>query len=217
MVGQRRIMVRLLMVQLVWVASLCMVAQTPHSEPKPGDGASPAESMHRLTELADEAHKRGDLSKEIEYRKDFSRLAWDNFVPKSKSPLDRNRWDIIYHNDLPLALLLEGTRQWPEAETIYRHNQSSLEHERLAGNDIKSDNQLHLAHLLAKEGKQSEARAICSHWKDRVKHNADFALRAVKTNIPTPPLYDTPEVETGKWDLACGLPGNRRAVGIRRG
>ena len=26
----------------------------------------------------------------------------------------------------------------------------------------------------------------------------------MKTNVPTPPLYDTPEVEVGRWDLACG-------------
>ncbi len=208
---QRRIMlVRLLMVPLVWMAVLRLVAQTIHSEPNP-DSASPAESMHRLTQLADEAHQRGDLAKEVEYRRDFSRFAWDNLDRKSKSPLDWSRWEIVFHNDLPLAILLEGSGQWPEAETIYRRNQSSLAHERLAGNDIKSDNQLLLAHLLAKEGKHSEARAICSYWKDRIKHNADFALRAIANNVPTPPLYDTPEVETGKWKLACGPP----AEGLR--
>ena len=89
---------------------------------------------------------------------------------------------------------------------MLRHNQSALAHERLAGNDIKSDNQLHLAHLLALEGKQSEAKSICSYWEKRVSRNADFALDAVRHSVPTPPLYDTPEVEIARWDLACGQP-----------
>jgi hypothetical protein len=111
-----------------------------------------------------------------------------------------------HENDLPLALLLEGTHEWSEAEAIYRHSQFILANERLAGNDIKSENQLHMARLLTKEHKQLDAKAICSHWKNRVAHDANFALFAVEHNFPTPPLYDTPEVEIGGWQLACGLP-----------
>jgi len=194
------------MVQLLCLALRNSVAQTPHAEPRSGGHPSPTESIHNLSQLVDKAHQNGEISKEIEYRRGLSRLAWDQFARHSKS-LDRwDRWSIVYGNDLPLALLLEGTHQWSDAETIYRQDQFNLAHERLAGNDIKSENQLHLARLLTKEGKQPEARAICSHWKNRVKHNADFALFAVKHNVPTPPLYDTPEVEIGGWKLECGLP-----------
>ncbi|HEY2361330.1 MAG TPA: hypothetical protein VGK36_09465 [Candidatus Angelobacter sp.] len=105
-----------------------------------------------------------------------------------------------------LAFLLEGKHRWEEAENIYRHNQRQLAHLKVAGNDIKSENELGLAHQLFSVGKTEEARKICSHWKNRVRHNADFALNAVKTNVPTPPLYDTPEVEIGRWKLACGEP-----------
>jgi len=202
----RVVRLRLIMVQLFCLAILNAVAQIAPAERRSGDHPSPTESMHDLSHLADEAHQSGDVSKEIGYRKDLSRLAWDNFARNPKSPGMWNRWGIVYWNDLPLALLLEGTHQWAEAETVFRHNQFNLAHERLAGNDVKSENQLHLARLLTKEGRQPEARAICSHWKDRVKHNADFALFAVKHNVPTPPLYDTPEVEIAEWKLTCGLP-----------
>lgn len=160
-----------------------------------------------LTELdraANQAHKRGDVRNEIEIRKTLSSEAWINYEQHAKCLGRWNRWAIVYENDLPLARLLEGSHEWSDAEAIYRHNRSSLEHERLAGNDIKSENDLELAHLLTKEGKQPEAQTLCSHWRNKVKHNADFALFAVEHNVPTPPLYDTPEVETAVWELACG-------------
>jgi hypothetical protein len=162
--------------------------------------------LEALSRLADQAHANGDIAQEISHRRHFSQQAWANIAHNPKAPGRFNRWATVFFNDLPLGLLLEGTHNWPEAEAIYRHNRSELAHERLAGSDIKSENQLHLAHLLAREGKNSEAKTICSHWKNRVKHNADFALFAVKHNDPTPPLYDTPEVEIAAWDLACGMP-----------
>ena len=167
---------------------------------------STSDPLIRLSKLADEAHKKGDTGQEIEYRRQLSQEAWSDFALHPPKDGLFNRWEIVFENDLPLGLLLEGTQQWPEAETVFRHNQTELAHERLAGNDIKSENELDLAHLLTKEGKQSEAKTICSHWKNRVRHNADGALFAVKHDEPTPPLYDTPEVETAAWDLACGLP-----------
>jgi hypothetical protein len=158
------------------------------------------------SQLADKAHQASDIDKESQFRQVVSQLAWDNWERHPKSPGRWNRWAIVYENDLPLARLLEGTHLWLEAEAIYRHNQSMLEHERLAGNDIKSENDLELAHLLTKEGKQPEAKALCGTWKNRVKHNADFALYALKYDVPTPPLYDTPEVEVAVWKLECERP-----------
>ena len=161
-------------------------------------------ALNSLGKLADSAHKAGRFEEEIALRQRFSREAWATYDSDPKSLGRYNRWAIVFFNDLPLALLLEGTNKLSDAEVLYRHNQRELAHERLAGNDIKSQNELHLAHLLYRQGKDSEAISICSHWKSRVKHNADFALYAVKHNTPTPPLYLTPEVEIAKWDLACG-------------
>jgi len=166
------------------------------------------QSITCWSQLADKAHQTGDSEKEIDFRRLVSQIAWDNWERHPKSPGRWNRWAIVYENDLPLARLLEGTHRWSEAETMYRHNQFALKHERLAGNDIRSENDLQLAHLLTKEGKSSESKTICSHWKNKVRHNADFALDAVKHDVPTPPLYDTPEVEVAVWALACEQPGD---------
>jgi hypothetical protein len=168
------------------------------------------DTLAALNKLADEAHKEGDIEAEIAHRRKFSALAWDHLAylsPKSRW----NRFSIVFLNDLPLGLLLEGNHQLSDAEMVYRHNQSQLAHERLAGNDIKSENELRLAHVLLVEGRDSDAKKICSHWEHRVKHNADYALFAVAHDTPTPPLYDTPEVETARWDLACDAP----AEGLR--
>lgn len=156
--------------------------------------------------LADKAHGRGDVEREIQLRTRVSQLAWDNWGQHPNIPGRWNRWAIVYENDLPLARLLEGTHRWSEAEVAYRHSQSELKHERLAGDDIKSEIDLELAHLLLKEHKEPEAKSICAHWKNKVKHNADYALYAVKHDVPVPPLYDTPEVEIAKWTLACEQP-----------
>ena len=159
-----------------------------------------------LDRLAYQAHENGDIQKEIELRQKLSRDALINYSQHPKDPGRWNRWAIVAENDLPLALLLEGKHDWSSAEEIYRRNQSLLAHERLAGNDIKSENQLHLAHLLAREGKESEAIATCSYWKNRVKRVGDEAVSAVKYSIPHPSIYDTPEVKIAAWDLACGKP-----------
>jgi hypothetical protein len=161
-------------------------------------------ALNQLDRNASQAHECGDVQSEIDIRQRLSNDAWAEYARHPRDTERWNRWAIVYENDLPLARLLEGSGRWSAAEVIYLHNQSSLKHERLAGNDIKSENDLHLAHLLIKEGKSSEASSICSHWKIKVKHNADFALSAVKYNVPTPPLYDTPEVEVAGWELACG-------------
>jgi hypothetical protein len=200
-----------------WYRSVCLVflvlfvvlkleAQTARQNPVAGGRDPQEKELNELDRLAQKAHARGEIEKEIELRKNLSAAVWTNYQQHPKDPGRWDRWAVVYFNDLPLALLLEGTREWTEAEAIYRRNQSALKHERLAGNDIKSENDLHLAHLLLKEGKQSEAETICAHWKNRVKHNADFAIEAVRTNIPTPPLYDAPEVEIGAWKLACERP-----------
>jgi hypothetical protein len=168
-------------------------------------GRNPQEkALMELDRLAHQAHENGDVEKEIELRRNLSREAWVNY---SQHPTDPGRWDrwaIVYENDLPLALLLEGKQEWSEAEEIYRRNQAALAHERLAGNDIKSVNQLHLAHLLESEGKEPEAKAICSHWKSRMRHIAAGQDTDHWHGEPRAPLYDTPELEVAAWDLACG-------------
>jgi hypothetical protein len=157
-----------------------------------------------LAALADEAHKAGQIKEEITYRQQFSQMAWKSFTLDPKS-LDRyDRYNIILLNDLPLGLLLQGAHRWQEAEAMFRHNQAELDAETIAGNDIKSENQLHLAHLLASEGKTEEAKRICTHWKGRMRHIAAGQDSDHWHGIPRAPLYDTPEVEIAEWDLACG-------------
>jgi len=194
------------LVLLVMFVVLKSETQTPRQDSIAGERDPQEKALNELDRLAQNAHASLEMEKEIELRRNLSAAVWTNYQQHSKDPGRWNRWAIVYENDLPLALLLEGTRAWAEAEAIFRHNQSALKHERLAGNDVKSENDLHLAHLLLKEGKQSEAETLCAYWKNKVKHNADFAIEAVKTNIPTPPLYDTPEVEIGSWKLACERP-----------
>lgn len=79
--------------------------------------------------------------------------------------------------------------------------------ERIAGNDIKSENQLQLAHLLAVEGNAREAKSICSYWKGRMRRLASGQDSAHLYGIPKTPLRDTPEAEMASWDLSCGNPG----------
>jgi len=151
-------------------------------------------------------HQGGKFDDELTCRLEYSKLAWEAM---SKDPKILDKYELynaLFLNELPLAILLEGKKRVDEAEKVFRRNQEELDHLRIAGNDIKSDNQLGLAQLLFSTGKTEEAQKICSHWKNRVKHNADFAVQAVRTNVPTPPLYDAPEVEIGRWNLACGDP-----------
>ena len=69
-----------LVFQLLSLALLNAVAQSPHAQSRSGDSLSPTEAIHSLSQLADEAHQSGDIGKEIEYRRDLSRLAWDHFA-----------------------------------------------------------------------------------------------------------------------------------------
>jgi hypothetical protein len=194
------------LVLLVLFVVLKSEGQTPRQDSVANERDLQEKALNELDRLAQRAHATLEIEKEIELRKNLSAAAWTNYQQHSKDPGRWNRWAIVYENDLPLALLLEGSRAWAKAEAIFRHNQSALKHERFAGNDIKSENDLHLAHLLRKVGNQSEAESLCAHWKNKVKHNADFAIEAVKTNTPTPPLYDSTEVEIGAWKLACERP-----------
>ena len=57
---------------------------------------------------------------------------------------------------------------------------------------------------LANKGDEQEAKNICSHWKGRMRHLAGRQDSAHIYGIPVAPISDTPEVETAKWDLACG-------------
>lgn len=168
--------------------------------------ANSKQQLARWEQTAYKLHQDGRFDDELTCRLEYSNLVWEAM---SKDPKFLDKYELynaLFLNELPLAFLLEGKKRGDEAEKIFRRNQEELDHLRIAGNDSKSDNQLGLAHLLFSTGKTEEAQKICSHWKDRVKHNADFAVRAVRTNVPTPPLYDTPEVEIGRWNLACGGP-----------
>ena len=163
---------------------------------------STAKELMRIGHLANEAHERGDIREEIAYRRNYSQMGWAaNPTSRSRSV---NRWLIVYTNDMPLAILLEGAHEWAEAEAVYRHNQTALEGEAVAGDDIKSTNELHLAHLLAREGKQKEAREICAYWEKRVRHIGQTAMFDAEQSDLSRSLEDSPEVEMATWDLACG-------------
>jgi tetratricopeptide (TPR) repeat protein len=176
------------------------------------DLPAPANVLAHLKTQADEAHDAGHIDEEIDCRQQFSRKAWETFAVDPTSLDEYYRYDIILMNDLPLGLLLEGNHQWPEAEAIFRHNQAELAANRVAGNDIKSENQLQLAHLLASEGKIEDAKSICSHWKGRMRHIPGRQDTAHIYGIPKSPTYDTPEVEVARWDLACGKPEEALAL-----
>jgi hypothetical protein len=160
--------------------------------------------LAKFVQTADKAHDDGQFDIELACRQQYSKLVWESIAVNPKLLDKYSLYNALFFNELPLAFLLEGKNRRDEAERVYRNNRLQLDQLRIAGNDIKSENLLGLAHLLFSLGKTEEAHNICSHWKGRIKHNADFALQAVKNNIPTPPLYDTPEVEIARWDLACG-------------
>jgi tetratricopeptide (TPR) repeat protein len=183
-------------------------AQDSHS----ADSSGLANMLSHLKTQTDEAHKAGHIDEEINYRQRFSQKAWEKFAVDPTSLDKYQRYNVSFINDLPLGLLLEGTHHWPEAEAVFRHNEAELAANPVAGNDIRSENQLHLAYLLANEGKIEEAKSICSHWKGRMRHFAAGQDTAHKYGIPVAPIYDTPEVEVARWDLACGKPEEALAL-----
>jgi tetratricopeptide (TPR) repeat protein len=176
------------------------------------DHSTPATTLLHLKTLVDEAHKAGHINEEINYRQQFSQKAWETFAADPRSQNKYDRYNIIFLNDMPLGLLLEGTHQWPKAEAIFRHNEAELAANSVAGNDIKSENQLQFAYLLASEGKIEDAKNICSHWKGRMRQLAAGQDTAHRYGIPVAPISDTPEVEVAKWDLACGEPQEALAL-----
>jgi hypothetical protein len=190
--------------------SILSACRDAEGQRKPQDAYSEdhrvlAGMLANLKTQANEAHEAGQIDQEISFRQQFSRKAWE--IAVDPTSLDKyDRYLIIFENDLPLALLLEGTHQWPEAEARFRHNQTELAANRVAGNDIKSENQLQLAYLLAREGKSEDANRICSYWKGRMKHLAAGQDTGHIYGIPVAPIRDTPEVEVAEWDLACGKP-----------
>jgi hypothetical protein len=180
-------------------------AQESHSHARvSGDDAT-----KELQHLADEAHKAGRIDNEISVREKLSEKARAEYALNPKPLTKYSLYNLILLNDLPLAVLLEGTHRWIEAEQMFRHNQVELARMQIAGNDIKSENQLLLAYLLASEGQQREANGICHHWKQKVRHLADGYLWAMKHDLPRIPpeqIEDTNEIEIAAWDLACGDP-----------
>ncbi len=172
----------------------------------PLNTADAKKELNRREQIAYKLDHVGDFENELKCRMQLSKLEWQ-VVAQTPRALDKyDLWGLLAENDLPLAFLLEGKHQWEDAESMYRHSQQQLAKLKVAGNDVKSENELGLAHLISSMGKTQEAQKVCSHWKNRVPHNADYAINAVKTNVPTPPLADTREVEIGRWDLACGNP-----------
>lgn len=197
---------RLLITLSLLVPSVLFVAplqnEQPHSEG--ADSHTTSAALADLRRLAGEAHERGDVEEEITLRRELSRKAWETFALNPKALSGYARYNIVDFNDVPLGLLLEGSHRLSDAEAVFRHNQAELALERIAGNDIKSKNELYLAQVLALEGKVPEANKICLHWKHRMRHFAAGQDSDHWHGEPRAPLYDTPEVETATWDLACG-------------
>lgn len=173
-------------------------------EPRTDAGSLDRGSLKGLQCLADKAHSVGNVDNEMSLRERMYERVWADDSPDSKFLDKYEIYNHILFNDLRLGILLEGTHRWADAERVFRHNQSQLARMSIAGPDIRSQNELHLAHLLAREGKNQEAAHICDHWKHRVKPIGDAAVAAAQQSIPSPPFYDTPEVEIAAWDLACG-------------
>jgi hypothetical protein len=160
--------------------------------------SSDRDALKRLQILADQAHNADRFDEEISFRQRLSERLWADYA---RDPKQMNKYDLYnftFFNDIPLALLLEGTHHWTQAEQVFRKNQAELSQMQIAGNDIKSENQLLLAYLLFNEGKQREANNICRHWKNKVRHLTD-------ENLPDQ-IVDTKDTETAAWDLACGYP-----------
>jgi hypothetical protein len=198
---------------IIYVMLVAGVAVAPAQLTQPRrDAGAEEHCLNYLLKAAERSHSELHIDDEITSRQQYSTEAWSDYrygrktCDSSVLKYDKHieRWTIIYGNDLPLAMVLEGAHRWAEAEALYRRNREQLADERVAGDDIKSSNELHLAHLLAREGKTKESMRICSKWRRKMNGLAKWALDAVRTNSPTPPLYDTPEVEMAKWNLACG-------------
>ncbi|MGA3225853.1 MAG: hypothetical protein ABSC65_18955 [Acidobacteriaceae bacterium] len=191
---------------LLLSAPLALGSQNPLTHANVPDRPSQASSTSQLKKAADEAHDAGHIAEEIDYRQQFSRAKWATFSLDPSSLDEYDRFNLVDLNDLPLGLLLEGSHRFAEAEQILRHNQAELSSERIAGDDIKAQNELRLAHLLAREGNHREADDICSHWKRRMRRLVWRQDSAHIYGTPKAPVYDTPDVEVARWDLACGNP-----------
>ncbi|MGA2808315.1 MAG: hypothetical protein ABSE87_09275 [Terracidiphilus sp.] len=200
----------LLSMRIIFTAALFLFvpiaacAQSRFGDAKGTDHQDQASALPELKKQAEEAHRTGRFDDEIEYRQRYFRTAWAAFALNPNSLDEYHRYNIVFFNDLPLGLLLEGAHRFSEAEAIFRHNQIELAAERIAGNDSKSINELQLAHLLENEGKDRDAKNICSHWKGRMRHLAGRQDSAHIYGIPKAPISDTPEAEVARWDLACG-------------
>lgn len=196
----------IVLIALCFVFSVCADGQCDLALSNSDPLRNSKQQLAHLEQSAYKLHQDGRFDDELTCRLLYSRLVWGALSTDPNFIDNYELYNFLFLNELPLAFLLEGKNRSDEAETIFRRNEQQLAHLRIAGDDIKSDNQLGLAHLLFSAGKTEEAQKICSHWKNRVKHNSDFAIQAVRTNVPTPPLYDTPEVEIGRWEVACGEP-----------
>lgn len=185
---------------------ICVVANAQGSfeDSKGVEGRDQKSELLRLKKKAEEAHNAGRFNEEIEDRQLFSDKTWAAFARDPRSTSEYERYDVVMFNDLPLGLLLEGSHRLQEAEAVVRHIRAELGTERIAGNDIKSESDLQLAHLLAIEGNMQEAKNICSFWKGRMRRLAAGQDSAHIYGIPKAPLRDTPETEVARWELACG-------------
>ena len=202
--GLETVSMRLFLLAALLVSVL---AGAPAQGSRSDAGTSDKEVLNRLQSLADHAHEANRIDQEISFRQRLSEKLSEDYV---RSPKRLNKYDLYnftMFNDIPLALLLEGTHHWAQAEQMFRQNQARLSRMGIAGDDIKSENQLLLAYLLASEGQQPESNNICHHWKTKVHHLADGYLWAMKHDEPRIPpgeIADTNEIEIAAWDLACG-------------
>jgi hypothetical protein len=160
--------------------------------------------LQRLASLATKADNDLQIDKEVTYREQYSKDAWASYALNPKQGMGMMRFSIVFDNDLRLGLLLEGTHNLSEAEAVFKHNRDELRGEKVAGNDIKSENELYLSHVLTSEGKSDEANRICSYWKRRVRHIAAGQDSKYIYGTPKSPLDDTPELESARWEISCG-------------
>jgi tetratricopeptide (TPR) repeat protein len=148
-----------------------------------------------LNQLIFVAQRAGDIQNEVIYRTQASEIMRKYFaLYPSKFGL-YSRIEIVFNDD-SLALLLEGTHQWADAEVIYRRNIAMSDVDPLFEKEEKFDNQLGLARTLVAQGKDKDAAHMCSKWKIPAR----FVANGGEVSVG---LENAP-VEIAKWDVSCG-------------
>ena len=106
-------------------------AQTTLEESRSVAQASPQEMLNHLAKLADEAHTKGDIVREIEYRRDLSVEAWNNFARDPESPgtiqlAGASCISMIFHSGFCLRAHMNGRRLKQCSATINQRWHTSV-------------------------------------------------------------------------------------------